>query len=210
VTRPGTSRAGRHRILAGSELTPYQSVWLHLPRAKACPARSPERTLALYHLALVRKLGLISLRARGHPLTTSDGGTAGCSVGIHLVKNSASSASSASVARRPSTRAWSFASTMAGVVCSSTPACCNADFSCASEMNSPPADRRMFACAATWSGTAGFWSIPVRKEAVNAAIRTEPARAVPSDAPNWLAVFCRPPTSGLTVGHGRDSDAPEL
>ena len=32
----------------------------------------------------------------------------------------------------------SFASTMAWVVCSSTPACCNADSSCASEMNSPP------------------------------------------------------------------------
>ena len=72
-------------------------------------------------------------------------------------------------------------------------------------MNSPPSDNRTFACATTSSGTAGFCSIPVRKEAVRAAIRTEPARAVPSDAPNWLAVFWRPPTSGLSSSGTADT-----
>ena len=47
------------------------------------------------------------------------------------------------------------------------------------------------------AGTAGFCASPVRNEAVSAATRTEPASAVPSDAPNCVAVFWRPPTSGL-------------
>ena len=51
------AKAPRHRMVSGLEpLTPYQTVWLHLPGAKACPARSPQRTLTLYHLALMRKL----------------------------------------------------------------------------------------------------------------------------------------------------------
>ena len=55
------------------------------------------------------------------------------------------------------------------------------------------------------SGTAGFWSMPVRNDAVSAAIRIEPASAVPSDAPNWVAVFCRPPTSGLSLSGTADT-----
>ncbi len=34
--------------------------------------------------------------------------------------------------------------------------------------------------------------------AVKVAIRTEPARAVPSEAPRFVEVFCKPPTSPLT------------
>ena len=37
--------------------------------------------------------------------------------------------------------------------------------------------------------TSGLFVIPERNDAVSEAIRTEPASAVPSDAPNWLAVF---------------------
>ena len=37
---------------------------------------------------------------------------------------------------------------------------------------------------------------------------TDPASAVPSDAPNCVAVFWRPPTSALVVGDGEDGDAP--
>ena len=46
---------------------------------------------------------------------------------------------------------------------------------------------------------------------MSAAIRTEPASAVPSEAPNWLAVFWRPPTSGLSSsGTAETVTAPEL
>ena len=51
--------------------------------------------------------------------------------------------------------------------------------------------------ATTLRGTSGFCAIPVRNDAVSAATRTEPASAVPSEAPNCVAVFWRPPTSGL-------------
>ena len=60
----------------------------------------------------------------------------------------------------------------------------------------PPAS-----CTLAWSltdcGTSGFWSIPARKDVASAATSTEPASAVPSDAPSWVAVFCSPPTSEL-------------
>jgi hypothetical protein len=49
----------------------------------------------------------------------------------------------------------------------------------------------------TCGGTSGFWAIPDRNEAVSEVIRIAPARAVPIDAPNCVAVFWRPPTSGL-------------
>ena len=43
----------------------------------------------------------------------------------------------------------------------------------------------------------GFCWIPLRNEVDRAAIRMEPASAVPIEAPRFVAVFCRPPTSGL-------------
>ncbi len=67
----------------------------------------------------------------------------------------------------------------------------------ASEMNGVPAASFTFACAVTCGGTAGFSSIPFRNDAVSAAISSEPASAVPIEAPRLVAVFCRPPTSGL-------------
>ena len=60
-----------------------------------------------------------------------------------------------------------------------------------------PAASSTLACNDSSFGTAGFCAIPVRNEAVSAAMRTEPASAVPSEAPNCVAVFWRPPTSGL-------------
>ena len=50
---------------------------------------------------------------------------------------------------------------------------------------------------ATLSGTFGLFSSPVVNEAVSAAISTAPAQAVPIDAPRFVSVFCRPPTSPL-------------
>ena len=55
----------------------------------------------------------------------------------------------------------------------------------------------MSACCEIREGTSGFCSIPVSSVAVRLAISTDPASAVPSDAPRFVAVFCRPPTSGL-------------
>ena len=48
-------------------------------------------------------------------------------------------------------------------------------------------------------------------DAVSTAMSTEPASAVPSEAPRLVAVFCRPPTSPLSLGrHRRDGDRAEL
>ena len=53
------------------------------------------------------------------------------------------------------------------------------------------------ACEETSGGTSGFWAMPDRNEAVSEVIRIAPASAVPIDAPNCVAVFWSPPTSGL-------------
>ena len=51
----------------------------------------------------------------------------------------------------------------------------------------------------------------VRNEVVSAAIRIDPASAVPTAAPRLVAVFWRPPTSPLSlVGDGRHGDRTEL
>jgi hypothetical protein len=47
-------------------------------------------------------------------------------------------------------------------------------------------------------GIAGFSWIPWMKLAVRPAMRTDPASAVPSDAPRFVMVFCSPPTSPVT------------
>ena len=47
----------------------------------------------------------------------------------------------------------------------------------------------------TSEGTSGFCSIPVRNDVVRAEMSTAPASAVPIDAPRFVTVFCRPPTS---------------
>ena len=51
------------------------------------------------------------------------------------------------------------------------------------------------ACVLTASGTSGFESMPLKNAVVRLAINTDPASAVPSDAPRFVSVFCRPPTS---------------
>ena len=53
--------------------------------------------------------------------------------------------------------------------------------------------------------------MPEISEVVSTAISTEPASAVPSEAPRLVAVFCRPPTSPLSLGgHRRHGHAAEL
>ena len=61
----------------------------------------------------------------------------------------------------------------------------------------PPASSTS-AADATSAGTSGLSWTPWMKDAVSAPIRTEPASAVPRDAPRLVAVFCRPPTSPLS------------
>ncbi len=64
-------------------------------------------------------------------------------------------------------------------------------------MNGAPAARLVCAWVTTRSGTAGLFAMPVRNDAVSAEMSTAPASAVPIDAPSWVPVFCRPPTSPL-------------
>ena len=78
-----------------------------------------------------------------------------------------------------------------------------------SEMKGAPAASFVLACAFASCGTLGLFWMPVRNEAVSTAMRIEPARAVPSEAPSWVAVFCRPPTSELfSVGTAETVTAP--
>ena len=78
-------------------------------------------------------------------------------------------------------------------------------------MKGAPAARVTLACDFTSWGTLGFCWIPVKNEAVKAAIRTETARAVPIEAPSWVAVFCSPPTSEFfSVRYGRNGHRAEL
>ena len=60
----------------------------------------------------------------------------------------------------------------------------------------PPASSTR-ACSLTRAGMAELCSIPARNDDATAAIISEPAIAVPIDAPRFVAVFWMPPTSGL-------------
>ena len=64
-------------------------------------------------------------------------------------------------------------------------------------MNGTPPASWVCACETTLSGTLGLFSMPVKNDAVIAEMSTAPASAVPIDAPSWVPVFCRPPTSPL-------------
>ena len=107
------------------------------------------------------------------------------------------SARSASAERRPSNLACSFSSTTAWVIAGLAPASSSAVSRSASEMKGIPFASWTVACEVTSGGTSGFWAMPDRNEAVSEVIRIAPASAVPIEAPNWVAVFWRPPTSGL-------------
>ena len=64
-------------------------------------------------------------------------------------------------------------------------------------MNCTPLSSSTLAWLLTWSGTAGFCSTPVRNEDESAAIRIDPASAVPTEAPRLVTAFWTPPTSAL-------------
>ena len=145
----------------------------------------------------------------------SDSGRAlGCCCGIGLVKKSAITAistSSASAARSPSRRACSFTSRTACVVAASSPACCSADSSWASETNGIPAASSTLACRDSSLGTAGFCAIPVRNEAVSAAIEDRAGkRGAERGAELRRRVLKAAHLGTLFVGDRRDGDAPEL
>ena len=111
---------------------------------------------------------------------------------------SVSSARIASAARSPEIRASWYAVTAASVAFDRACAWSSAFSRSASETNgTPPAS---FTCASdfTRSGIAELFSMFPMKVAVTAAIITEPAIAVPSDAPRFVIVFWIPPTSGLS------------
>ena len=105
-------------------------------------------------------------------------------------------ASTTRAARSPSSLACWLASRAAVAVSSLTSAWSSAAWRSASEMNGTPPASSTLAWALTESGTAGFCWIPVRNELVRKAIRIDPARAVPIEAPRLVPVFCSPPTSG--------------
>ena len=75
----------------------------------------------------------------------------------------------------------------------------------ASERNGTPLASCTSARSRTSGGTAGFCWMPATSVAVRLAIRTDPASAVPSDAPRLVAVFWSPPTSGLSSSGTADT-----
>ena len=78
-------------------------------------------------------------------------------------------------------------------------------------MKGTPFSSWTVALAVTSAGMAGLLVTPSMKPVVRLAMRTAPTRAVPSEAPKLVKVFCRPPTSALcVVGHGRDGDRSQL
>ena len=66
-------------------------------------------------------------------------------------------------------------------------------------MKGIPAASWTLAWSLTDDGMSGFSVTLVRNDAVRAAIRIDPASAVPMAAPRFVAVFCRPPTSPLNL-----------
>ena len=72
-------------------------------------------------------------------------------------------------------------------------------------MNGIPLASSTSAWALTSSGTSGFSSIPARNDEVRPAISKDPARAVPSEAPRLVAVFCSPPTCSLSLSGTADT-----
>src|SRR5215470_6958823 len=115
-------------------------------------------------------------------------------------KNSATSAITASTAsadRRPSSRDVSFSATIALAAGSATPASSSARIRSLFAMNGTPAASSTCARDDTSSGIAGLAWMPVKNEVVSAEISTAPARAVPTEAPRLVMVFCNPPTSAL-------------
>ena len=69
----------------------------------------------------------------------------------------------------------------------------------ASEMNWTPPPSLTVASSFTRPGMSGFCWMLVRKAAETAAIISEPASAVPSEAPRFVIVFWTPPTSALSL-----------
>src|SRR5262249_16999104 len=110
---------------------------------------------------------------------------------------SATNASNASDDVRPEIRALRYASSAASDASSLAPALSKAACRSASETNGTPPASCTCACDLMLAGIAGLWLMSVRKADVTAAIITEPASAVPIDAPRFVIVFCTPPTSGL-------------
>ena len=168
------------------------------------------RTVPSFALGEAPKVASAAGVAGGVPAQprTLPGAEPGCSVGIRRAENSASNAiraSTTSAARRPSSLACWLASRAAVAVSWLVPAWSSAAWRSASEMNGTPPASSTLAWAFTESGTAGFCWIPVRNEVVSAAIRIEPARAVPIEAPRLVPVFCSPPTSGLSSSGTADT-----
>ena len=122
-------------------------------------------------------------------------------VGMLWARNSATMASTARMAsaeRRPSRRASAYASSAASVVADVAPASSSAASRSASETNATPPASSTCACSFTLAGMAGFCCTFVRNADVSVAISSEPASAVPSEAPRLVIVFWTPPTSGLS------------
>ena len=174
------SRRGAGRLATGRPRAEHQ-------------AAAPEPRLALA-ITPGRGPGRVRGRIRGR---RSD---PGCFFGMRPVKNRAMTPITARIesdVRRPSICDASFWSMISFWTSAGTPASVRPASTSALETNGAPAASSVFAWSLTDCGTFGLDSIPARNEAVSAAIRIEPASAVPSEAPSWVAVFCRPPTSEL-------------
>ena len=65
-------------------------------------------------------------------------------------------------------------------------------------MNATPPASSTSACCVASRGMTGLCATFVRNAEVMVAISSEPASAVPSEAPRFVIVFCMPPTSGLS------------
>src|ERR687897_477787 len=122
-------------------------------------------------------------------------------VGMAWARNSASNASTARIPRaerRPASRASAFAASAASAAAEVAPASSSAASRSASETNTTPPASSTCACSFASAGMAGLCSMLVRNADVNEAIISEPASAVPSDAPRFVMVFWTPPTTGLS------------
>jgi hypothetical protein len=109
----------------------------------------------------------------------------------------ATTASSATAARRPARRASTFSATIASAVAGGTPALSRVARRSASDTKGTPFVSCTCADSVTLAGTASLVWRPVKNVDVSAPMSTAPASAVPSDAPRLVIVFCTPPTSPL-------------
>ncbi len=91
-----------------------------------------------------------------------------------------------------------YASSASSVVLPLAPASSSAVFRSASETKGTPPASSTCASSFTRAGIAGFCWIFARNAVATVAIMTEPASAVPIDAPRFVIVFWTPPTSGLS------------